>query len=278
VLGTAQLIRLALHQHRKRFDDVSTIGVLEGPRAAGKVLELDGVDALQSEWPVAGGYAHGYATSKWASEVLLKQAHGRFRTPVRVFRPGMILPDRRYRGQANVPDLLTRLLASIIHIGLAPRSFYAEGEGARAHFDGLPADFIAAAMVALSSANHADLATFQVSNAHWDDGVSLDTLIDWVGSAGYPLERIDDYAAWYSAFSARLQALPAGERQHSSLPILHQWAQPAHDWESERADASRFREEVRRHHPSGEADIPHLTEAFLHKYLADLQALDVLKG
>ena len=50
-----------------------------------------------------GGYAHGYAASKWAGEVLLKELHQRFGTPVRVFRPGMILPHRRYRGQVNVP-------------------------------------------------------------------------------------------------------------------------------------------------------------------------------
>ncbi|MDR3673042.1 MAG: thioester reductase domain-containing protein [Holophaga sp.] len=277
VLGTAQLIRLALHRRRKRFDYVSTIGVLEGARGPGKVLEQDGVDALQPVWPATGGYAHGYATSKWASEVLLKELHERFGTPVRVFRPGMILPDRRYRGQANVPDMLTRLLASLVHTGLAPRSFYAAGEGAQAHYDGLPVDFIAAAMAALSSAHQEGLATFQVSNAHWDDGVSLDTLIDWVETAGYPLERWDDYAAWYAAFSARLQGLPADERQHSSLPILHQWAEPGHDRETARADASRFRKEVRLRKPGGETDIPRLTEGFLHKYLADLQALDVLK-
>jgi fatty acid CoA ligase FadD9 len=277
VLGTAQLIRLALHGKHKRFDYVSTIGVLEGFRGPGKALEQDGVDALQPVWPVAGGYAHGYATSKWASEVLLKELHGRFGTPVRVFRPGMILPDRRYRGQANVPDMLTRLLTSLVHTGLAPRSFHAAGQGERAHYDGLPVDSIAAAMVALSSAHQEGLATFQVSNAHWDDGISLDTLVDWVETAGYPLQRIEDYAAWYQAFSARLQGLPPDARQHSSLPILHQWAEPGRDRERGVADASRFRQEVRRLRPGSDTDIPGLTEAFLHKYLADLQALDLLK-
>jgi fatty acid CoA ligase FadD9 len=275
VHGTAQLIRLALHGHRKRFDYVSSIGVLEGARVPGQVPELAGVDALHTVWPASGGYAHGYATSKWASEVLLKDLHERFGTPVRVFRPSMILPDRRYLGQANVPDMLTRLLASVVYTGLAPRSFDAGGPVAKAHYDGLPVDFIAAAMVALSSAGQDGLATYQISNAHWDDGVSLDTLIHWVETAGYPIKWIEDYGEWYAAFGARLQALPAGQRQRSSLPILHQLAQPL-DGARERADASRFREEVRRRKPGGEADLPHLTEAFVHKYLADLRALDVL--
>jgi fatty acid CoA ligase FadD9 len=277
VLGTAQLIGLALHGRRKRFDYVSSIGVLAGARGSGKVLEQTGVDALQSAWPVSGGYAHGYATSKWAGEVLLKELHEQFGTPVRVFRPDMILPDRRYRGQVNVPDMLTRLLVSVVSTGLAPRSFYAGGQGARAHYDGLPVDFIAAVMVLMSSAEREGYATYQVSNANWDDGISLDTLIDWVASAGYPIERIADHAAWYSAFGDRLRQLPAEQRQHSSLPILNQWAEPSHGRESERVDANRFSREVRQLRPCGEAGIPNLSEAFVHKYLSDLRGLGILK-
>ena len=278
VAGTARLMRLAMERRRKRLDYVSSVGVLAGARAPGRVSEQAGVDALQPVWPVEGGYAHGYATSKWASEVLLQALHRRFGTPVRVFRCDMILPDRRYLGQANAPDLLTRLIASVIYTGLAPRTFYPDGQGAKAHFDGLPVDFIAAAMVALSSAGQDGHATYQVSNAHWDDGVSLDTLMDWVQSAGYPLERVGDYSAWFEAFGARLRALPPPERQRSSLPILHQWAKPSPYRESERVDASQFGQQVRRRKPAGEADIPHLDERYLHKYLADLRALDILKS
>jgi fatty acid CoA ligase FadD9 len=277
VLGTAQLVRLALRGRRKRFDFVSTVAVLAGARVPGKVPEDAGVDALQPDWPLAGGYAHGYAASKWAGEVLLKELHQRFRTPVRVFRCGLVMPHRRYRGQANVPDLLTRLLASVIHTGLAPRSFYAGDRGRRAHFDGLPVDFIASAMAALSSAHQEGHATYQVSNAHWDDGVSLDTLVDWVQSAGYRVERIPDHAAWFQAFGARLRDLPGALRQHSSLPILAQWAEPLDGLDAERVDATRFVQQVRRLHPGGEADLPRLDEAYLHKYLDDLQALGIIK-
>ena len=276
VAGTAQVARLALRGRRKRVDFVSTVGVLAGAKAPGKVPEQAGVDALQPAWPVTGGYAHGYAVSKWAGEVLMQDLHQRFRTPVRVFRCDMILPHRRYRGQVNVPDLLTRLLVSVIRTGLAPASFYSGGRAARAHFDGLPVDFIASAMTALSSAWQEDHATYQVSNAHWSDGISLDTLMDWVETAGYPLDRIGDHAAWYQAFGARLRELPPDLLQHSSLPILDQWAKPLHDWERERVDGSRFVQQVRRHQPGGEPDIPHLTEGFLHKYLADLRVLGLL--
>ncbi|MGA2080219.1 MAG: thioester reductase domain-containing protein [Holophaga sp.] len=276
VLGTARLALLAVRGRRKRIDHVSTLGVLAGARSPGKVLEDDGVDALLGAWPAAGGHAYGYAASKWAGEVLLRDLHQQFGTPVRVFRCGLVMPHRRYRGQANVPDLLTRLLASVIHTGLAPRSFYAGDRGRRAHFDGLPVDFIASAMAALSSAHQEGHATYQVSSAHRDDGVSLDTLVDWVQSAGYRVERIPDHAAWFQAFGARLRELPGALRQHSSLPILAQWAEPLSAWEAERIDATRFVQQVRRLHPGGEADLPRLDEAYLHKYLDDLQALGIV--
>jgi fatty acid CoA ligase FadD9 len=276
VAGTAQLIALALRGRRKRFDFVSTVGVLMGATAPGRVPAQAGVAALRSVWPLAGGYALGYATSKWAGERLLAEAHDRFAMPARVFRPGMILPHRRYRGQVNVPDLLTRLFVSVILTGLAPRTFYAEGQGPRAHFDGLPVDFIASAMVALSSAGQEDLATYQVSNPHWDDGISLDTLMDWVASAGHPLERMEDHATWLAAFTARLQALPEAARRHSSLPLLHQWAEPVRDWERDRIDTEGFAREVRARAPGGETGIPHLDEAGIHAYLGDLRALGLL--
>jgi len=276
VAGTAQLVRLALDGRRKRIDFVSTVGVLAGALGPGPVPERAGVDALSPDWPVSGGYAHGYATSKWAGEVLLHEAHRRFGLPARVFRCGMILPHRSHRCQVNLPDLLTRLLASVVRTGLAPRSFYRDADAARAHFDGLPVDFIAAAAAALSSADQDDYATYQVSNAHWTDGVSLDTFMDWVASAGHPLRRIADHGEWLRAFESGLRALPPEQRQHSSLPILQQWAQPLTAWERERIDTAQFTREVRSRRPRGEADVPHLDEAFLHRYLADLGTLGII--
>ena len=67
------------------------------------------------------GYASGYATSKWAGEVLLREAHARFGIPVSNFRSDMILAHSRWRGQLNVPDMFTRWVYSIVKTGLAPQ-------------------------------------------------------------------------------------------------------------------------------------------------------------
>ena len=96
--------------------------------------------------------AIGYADSKWAAEQLLHSAHRRFGLPVNVFRGDMMLAHRRYQQQINVPDIFTRLLYSVIMTGLAPASFYRlepDGSRPRAHYDGLPVDFIAAAIVGI---------------------------------------------------------------------------------------------------------------------------------
>ncbi|KAA6171606.1 hypothetical protein F3K50_17200 [Pseudomonas marginalis] len=67
-------------------------------------------------------YAAGYALSKWASEVLLREAHSHYGLPVTTFRSSMILAHSKYPGQLNVPDMFTRLLLSIALTGIAPSS------------------------------------------------------------------------------------------------------------------------------------------------------------
>ena len=164
-------------------------------------------------------YADGYANSKWAGEVLLREAHDRFGLPVSVFRSDMILAHSQYQGQINVPDMFTRWLFSIVVTGLAPRSFYTSG-AAKPHYDGLPVDFTA------DSDRHArrglrcsGYRTYHVVNPH-DDGISMDTFIDWAIEAGYGFKRIDDYDDWYRRFETALRGLPEKQRQHSSLPLL----------------------------------------------------------
>ena len=46
-------------------------------------------------------YANGYATSKWAGEVLLREAHDQCGLPVAVFRSDMILAAQPLRRSAQ---------------------------------------------------------------------------------------------------------------------------------------------------------------------------------
>ncbi|HSV47726.1 MAG TPA: carboxylic acid reductase [Ramlibacter sp.] len=273
VVGTAELIRLALTHRLKRFDNVSTVAaaMLEN----GEVIHEDAdVRGASPERRLdAARYANGYAASKWAGEVLLREAHERYGLPVVVFRSDMILAHSRWRGQLNVPDMFTRWLYSIIAAGIAPRSFYV-GEG-RPHYDGLPVDFTAAAMATLGASAGGGFRTYHVVNPH-DDGISMDTFIDWAVENGHPIQRIDDYADWLARFETALRGLPEKQRQQSSLPLIHQLRRPMPAQSGASVSASRFRADVLARGVGAQGDIPHLSRAFIGKVMEDLRHLAMI--
>lgn len=125
VVGTAEVIRLAITAKLKPIHYISTMGV---SAVAHQIVDED-TDIRRSVPACAVGdsYANGYGISKWAGEVLMREAHDLCGLPVAVFRPGMILADSRYAGQLNAPDIFTRLLFSLVATGIAPRSFYYAG-------------------------------------------------------------------------------------------------------------------------------------------------------
>jgi fatty acid CoA ligase FadD9 len=273
VVGTAELIRLAITGRLKPFNNVSTVAAAMIPGQAPIDEDLDVRAAMPVRRLNGERYADGYANSKWAGEVLLRDAHERFGLPVSVFRSDMILAHSRYRGQINVPDMFTRWLYSILATGLAPRSFYTDG--ARPHYDGLPVDFTAAAVATLGAHAVSGFSTYHVVNPH-DDGISLDSFVDWAIAAGHPIRRIDDYADWYRRFETALRALPDKRRHQSSLALLHSWQRPMAAHAGAVVAATRFRAAVRRYGVGAERDIPHLSREFILKYLDDLKHLQLL--
>jgi fatty acid CoA ligase FadD9 len=277
VVGTAELIRLAITTRLKPFDFVSTVAAATRGQDACVDEDAD-IRIASPRRELDTRYASGYGTSKWAGEVLLREAHDHCGLPVTVFRSDMILAHSRYVGQLNVPDMFTRLIFSIVASGLAPRSFYAaglDGQRARAHYDGLPVDFTAEAIAALGSREGGGLRTYHVANPH-DDGISLDDFVDWLIEAGHPIQRIDDHAAWLARFEAALRALPEGRRQHSSLALLQAFERPAPAEGGSRVPANRFHAAVRALGLGPDGDIPHLGPALVRKVVADLRRLDLV--
>jgi fatty acid CoA ligase FadD9 len=97
------------------------------------------------------------------------------------------------------------LLFSPFATGIAPRSFYRGGD--RPHYEGLPVDFLAEAIAAVWPRTGGDFAAYNLTNPH-DDGISLDTFVDWITEAGYRIQRIDDYADWVSRFGTAMRGCP----------------------------------------------------------------------
>lgn len=277
VVGTAELIRLALTTKVKPLTYVSTIGVSveQDPQL------LDEDADIRETMParhLGDGYGNGYSISKWAGEVLLRQAHDACGLPVTVLRSDMILAHTRHTGQLNVPDIFTRLLFSLAATGIAPASFYrtdARGNRQRAHYDGLPVDFVAQAVNTLGARHGDGYRTYNVTNLH-DDGISLDTFVDWLGGTGHPLHLVEDYDEWVTRFETALRALPETRRRHSLLPLMHAFRQPDEPSQGSPIPSVRFEEAVREAEIGGAKEIPHLSEELITKYMADLHALDLL--
>jgi fatty acid CoA ligase FadD9 len=256
VLGTAEVVRFAVAQRTKAVNYLSTAAVLRGAQRSA-----------------------GYALSKWTSENLLRDLHDRLGVPVRIYRPSWIMAHSRYAGQINARDTLTRLLQGIVTTSIAPRSFYEDGRAGGAYYDGLPVDLVARAVASPATATlgGAGYAEYPISNA--DRHVSLDVIVDWVRTAGYRVDQVDDYAAWHRLFKERLGALDRTTRRLSLLPLLHTWERPAR---GRRTNGERSRCERSDAHAAepgrGEQAAPanRITEAFVHKGLSDMRALGLI--
>jgi fatty acid CoA ligase FadD9 len=276
-LGTAELIRIALTTKLKPYTYVSTIGVGDQIEP-GKFVEDADIRQISATRQVNDNYANGYGNSKWAGEVLLREAHDLCGLPVAVFRCDMILADTTYAGQLNLPDMFTRLMLSLVATGIAPGSFYeldAEGNRQRAHYDGLPVEFIAAAISTLGSQVTESFQTYHVMNPY-DDGIGLDEYIDWLIEAGYSIERIGDYQDWLHRFETSLRALPERQRQYSLLPLLHNYQKPEKPLRGSFAPTDRFRAAVQEAKIGPDKDIPHVSAPVIVKYITDLQLLGLL--
>jgi fatty acid CoA ligase FadD9 len=277
-LGTAELIRIAITTKKKPYVYVSTIGVGAGIDP-GKFTEEGDIRTISATRTVDDSYANGYNNSKWAGEVLLRAAHDLCDLPVSVFRCDMILADTTYAGQLNLPDMFTRLMLSLVATGIAPISFYelgTDGDRQRAHYDGLPVEFIAEAISTLGAEVVDRFATYHVMNPY-DDGIGLDEYVDWLIEAGFPVGRVaGDYATWLQQFETAVRALPERQRQASLLPLLHNYQRPETPIRGSIAPTDLFRSAVQNAKISPCTDIPHVTSEVIVKYITDLQLLGLL--
>ena len=101
------------------------------------------------------------------------------------------------------------MMLSLVATGIAPGSFYeldADGNRQRAHYDGLPVEFIAEAISTLGAQVADGFETYHVMNPY-DDGIGLDEFVDWLIDAGYPIQR-----------DRRLRRLAAAVRDRAAGP------------------------------------------------------------
>lgn len=268
VVGTAEIIRLAISNKRKPIDFISSLAV-------GQLLDTskgNNEDSpLLEQVQLTEHYASGYATSKWAAEHLLQKASKACDIPINTFRCDMILAHQSYKGRINMSDMFTRLLYSIIITQLAPNSFYIpniDGSKAEGHYDGLPVDVIAKVIIGISDCNYNDYHTFNTENYHHEDGISLDKFVDWIESAGHSIHRITDHREWLERIKDKLTNLPDHQRQQSMLDLLPAFSRP-YPTNLNTAGCDNFKELV--HQLNNGKEVASLSEDFIHKCLADIK-------
>ena len=237
--GVAELIRFAITGKKKSIDFVSSVGVtphLQFNTGGTETAELAVSAKLNNR------YANGYGASKWAGEVLLREAHQRFNLPLRIFRGDMMLAGSEMPGQINLEDVFTRLLYSVIKTGLAPKSFHEpnpDGSRALVPYDGMPVNIVAASVVDAGQFFIDDATVFCIDNAVTDLRNSLDAFVDWIIEAGYDIQRLEAHSDWLSRFKSRLTALPEAEKKQSALALLKAFERP-HSFVPFRGESSNF--------------------------------------
>lgn len=273
VFGTAEILRLAMTTRLKPLTYVSTLAAAIAPD--GSLLDEDvDIREVSPSLDLNDNYANGYALSKWAGEVLCREAHAWCGLPVSVFRCNMILTHSRYARQLNVPDIFTRLLLSILLTGIAPKSFYLDG-APKPHYDGLPVDFIAKATTQIGAHATSGFHTYNVVNPH-DDGISLDTFVDWLDQEGYKIQRITNYNDWVARLETAMRALPEDLRQHTLINLMSAFQAPGVPVRGSAFSADRFRRAVQAPYDGETGEIPHLSSELIAKYTADLIELGLL--
>ncbi|HWY01641.1 MAG TPA: oxidoreductase, partial [Mycobacterium sp.] len=181
-------------------------------------------------------------------------------------------------------DMFTRMILSLVATGIAPGSFYelpndqADGNRQRAHYDGLPVEFIAEAISTLGAQNLDSVASFQTYHVMnpYDDGIGFDEFVDWLIDAGCSIQRIADYGDWLQRFETTLRALPEKQRNSSLLPLLHNYQKPEKPINGSMAPTDRFRSAVQDAKVGPDKDIPHISPPIIAKYVSDLRLLGLL--
>ncbi len=281
VVGTAELIRIALTTKLKPYAYVSTANVGDQIEPSAFTEDAD-IRVISPTRTIDDTPVNGYGNSKWAGEVLLREANDLCALPVAVFRCTMILADPTYAGQLNVSDMFSRGLLSLVASGVAPGSFFqldAEGNRQPVHFDGLPVKFVAEAIATLGAGAVDGFETYHVMNPH-DDGIGADEFVDWLIEAGYPIERIDDFGEWLQRFETALRALPDRQRQRSLVQMFRsrnlQQVQAPEPVRRFRGPTDRFRAAVQEAEIGPDNDIPHVSAPIILRYVTDLQLLGLL--
>jgi thioester reductase-like protein len=200
VLGTQEVLRLAVRNRVKPLHFISTLGVFP-------LVGRSGVEVVREDDDLShgGSLYNGYTQSKWVAEMLVETARARG-LPVCVYRPSLITGDSR-TGAWNKDDFTCKMIKTWAGLGTAPEV------GTKLNL--VPVDYVSRAIVSLSLRDGSLGKRFHLANPH---PVGVDDLVSWIETFGYPIKRIP-----YDRWRADLLNPTRGLRQdtlYSMAPLL----------------------------------------------------------
>jgi phthiocerol/phenolphthiocerol synthesis type-I polyketide synthase E len=188
VLGTQEVLRLAVRARLKPVHHVSTLAVLAAAHPA------DGEVREDAPLPATARLTTGYAQSKWVAEGLVSIARDRG-IPVSVYRAGAVTGHTRTR-LTRPDDFLWRMVIGCVQLGSAPEM--------ESLLFGSPVDYVTRALVHLSRQPRLLGGSFHLSAprpARWSD------IFAHLRAAGYALDALP-FEAWRAEL---VRAVEAGE-------------------------------------------------------------------
>ncbi|MFD0811893.1 thioester reductase domain-containing protein [Amycolatopsis umgeniensis] len=191
VTGTEQVLRLAARHRSVPVHHVSTTGVFAVPGEEGAPLRVTDPTGPAEQ------LASGYLRSKWVAEQLIGVARDRG-LPVSVYRVDVVCGDQT-TGACQTKDFVWLSLKGLLQAGAVPA-------GAVGRFPMVPADYVSAAIVALSGRDAGE--TFHLYN---QNGASLAEFVDHLRSFGYTIDELPR-AEWRSIVQA--------DKDNAMLPLL----------------------------------------------------------
>lgn len=205
VLGTQEVLRLAVKSKVKPVHFISTIGVVGAADRQLKTIRED--TTIDRSEQIEGGYTQ----SKWVAEKLVTIARDRG-IPVTIYRAGRISGHSK-TGVCNSNDHTFRMIRGCIQLGTVPQD--------DSPVNLSPVDYVVEAVVYLSSQAESLSKTFHIFNPQptpWNE------VINSVISLGYPLKQLE-----YRQWREELLATTAGSPNHPLFPLISTFHEPDRD-------------------------------------------------
>lgn len=207
VLGTKNVLRVAVDGRRKSFHYVSSIDVWG---VTGLVL---GTEAVSEDGPLKVHLASlpfdtGYAQSQWVTDEMVQRVQ-RKGLPVTIYRPGFVVGDS-ITAAGNPDDFFSRMIVGCIQLGFWP-------ELPEQNMEYVTVDYACDALLHLATDNRNIGQAFSLTAPDPSKITNMERLCRLINEAGFPVTQIpyDDWLAKLKTWDG-LEASPL----LSLMPLL----------------------------------------------------------